>query len=219
MEQLRTRLDALAGRRFVDIATELNVVTPPDLKRHKGWVGNLMELALGADAASRDEPDFTRLGIELKTIPINRRGRPCETTFVCTIPLHRVGEEEWEQSRVRCKLAHVLWLIIEGDRDIPLPERRVGAGLFWRPSAEQEAALKRDWEQLAGIIGRGDIESIMAHLGEVMQVRPKAASASVRRRVINVEGELTETMPRGFYLRTAFTGAIIREHFIMTRAR
>ncbi len=92
---------------------------------------------MGADAASRDEPDFTRLSIELKTLPINRRGRPCETTFVCTIPLHRVGEVSWRDSRGRCKLAHVLWLIIEGERDIPLAERRVGAGLFWQPSAEQ----------------------------------------------------------------------------------
>ncbi len=52
-----------------------------------------------------------------------------------------------------------------------------------------------------------------------MQVRPKAASAAVRQRVINVEGELTETMPRGFYLRTAFTEAIVRQHFLMTQAR
>jgi DNA mismatch repair protein MutH len=37
----------------------------------------------------------------------------------------------------------------------------------------------------------------------------------VRRRAIDAEGELTETLPRGFYLRTAFTAAILRDNFVL----
>jgi DNA mismatch repair protein MutH len=212
--QLLERARALEGRHLGELATSLGLEAPPNLKRHKGWVGQLVERLLGADAASRDEPDFRGLGIELKTLPIDRRGVPCESTFVCTVPLHEVGETAWSESRVRRKLAHVLWVVVQGDRDVPVPRRRVGAALLWQPNAEQERALAADWEEIAGRIGRGDIESISARLGQFLQMRPKAAHSRVRMRAIDAEGELTMTLPRGFYLRAKFTHAIVRRHFV-----
>jgi DNA mismatch repair protein MutH len=172
-----------------------------------------VERALGADAASRDEPDFRGLGVELKTLPVDGAGRPVETTFVATIPLHLVGDVPWEGSRVQRKLRRVLWVPVEGERARPVGDRRVGAALLWSPDPDQEAALRFDWEELSGIIGRGDIESITAHLGRFLQVRPKAAHSRVRRTAIDAEGEVTRTMPRGFYLRTCFTAEILRQHY------
>lgn len=213
--ELVERAGALAGRTLGALAAELGSDVPADLRRAKGWVGQLVERALGATAGSRDCPDFEHLGIELKTLPVDRRGRPLETTFVCTIPLHQVGEIPWEQSRVRRKLARVLWVPILGERAVAVGERRIGTALLWTPDPEQEDALRRDWEELAGLIGRGDIESITAHLGQFLQVRPKAAHSRVRRRAIDAEGRLTETLPRGFYLRTSFTHAILQRHFAL----
>jgi len=209
------RADALAGRSLAEVAADHDVPVPPNLRRHKGWVGQLIERALGADAASRDEPDFRAIGVELKTIPVNRHGKPCETTFVATIPLGEIGEQPWERSRVRRKLARVLWVPVQGERAMPVAVRRIGAALLWSPTSQQEAALRYDWEELAGIIGRGDIESVSGRLGRYLQVRPKAANASVRRRSIDTEGTLIETLPRGFYLRTSFTAAILRDHFAL----
>ncbi|MEZ4440552.1 MAG: DNA mismatch repair endonuclease MutH [Polyangiaceae bacterium] len=213
--ELLARADAIAGRRLAVIAEGLGVEVPPDLRRHKGWVGQLVERVLGADAASRDEPDFTRLGIELKTIPVDRRGQPLETTFVATIELSEVGEIPWEASRVFRKLRHVLWVPVEGERSIPVGERRVGAALLWEPSPEQARALEDDWQELAGLIGRGDVEAITGRLGKFLQVRPKAAHGGVRRRSIDADGTLIETLPRGFYLRTQFTAAILRDAFAL----
>lgn len=215
VDELMARAEALSGRTIAEVAGRLRETVPADLKRHKGWVGNLMEHALGADAASRDEPDFMALGIELKTIPVDHRGRPLETTFVATVPLDEVGELPWDQSRVRRKLARVLWVPVLGERRVPLAERGIGAPLLWSPSPAQEAALREDWDELAGIIGRGDVESITGRLGRFLQVRPKAANASVRRRAIDADGGLLETLPRGFYLRTQFTAAILREAFVL----
>lgn len=210
---LFARARAIAGWSLADLAGAMGRPVPPDLRRHKGWVGNLVELALGADAASRDEPDFTGLGIELKTLPVDARGKPCETTFVATIPLDEVGEQPWEVSRVFRKLARVLWVPYQGERTIPLAERRLGEPLLWSPSPEEASALRFDWEELAGLIGRGDVESITAHLGRFLQVRPKAAHGGVRRRAIDTDGTLIHTLPRGFYLRTRFTEAILRRNF------
>ena len=69
----------------------------PGLSFHqsKGWVGQLIETMLGTDAANRSEPDFVKLGIELKTIPIDRKGRPKETrSYVLRLSLR------WEHGRI-----------------------------------------------------------------------------------------------------------------------
>ena len=90
--ELLARAEQLAGRTLGQLAGDLGAEVPPDLRHAKGWVGQLIERALGATAGSRAEPDFQHLGVELKTLPVDRRGRPLETTFVCTIALSEVGE-------------------------------------------------------------------------------------------------------------------------------
>jgi DNA mismatch repair protein MutH len=217
VRELVARADRLAGRPLGEIADALAVEVPPDLRRAKGWVGQLMERALGADAASRDEPDFRGLGVELKTLPVDGAGRPVETTFVATIPLREVGDVPWRGSRVERKLRRVLWVPVEGDRALSVADRRVGAALLWSPTAEQEAALRFDWEELSGLIGRGEIEAVTAHLGRYLQVRPKAAHSRVRTTAIDAEGEVLVTLPRGFYLRTCFTAEILRQHYRLGR--
>ena len=42
-------------------------------------------------------------------------------------------------------------------------------------------------------------------------------NASVRTRSIDAEGTLLETLPRGFYLRTQFTRAILQAHYALSR--
>jgi DNA mismatch repair protein MutH len=209
--ELLARAEALGGRAFGDVASALGMVVPADLRHHKGWVGHLVERALGASAASRDEPDFVGIGVELKTLPVDAHGHALESTFVCTVPLRELGETTWAESRVRRKLARVLWTPVEGTRDKPLAERRIGAAFLWSPTEEQERALRFDWEELAGVIGRGDIESLTGHLGKHLQVRPKAAHGRVRERSIDAEGSMIETLPRGFYLRPRFTESLLRE--------
>ncbi|MCC6527673.1 MAG: DNA mismatch repair endonuclease MutH [Polyangiaceae bacterium] len=211
--ELLARAQSLAGRTLAELAAELGLAVPPDLRRAKGWVGQLVERALGACAASRPGPDFAALGVELKTLPLDRHGRPCETTFVCNVPMRAVSELSWGDSPLRHKLARVLWVPVEGERQLPVGARHVGAPLLWSPSAEEEAVLASDWEELAGIIGRGGIESLTARVGRAVQVRPKAAHGRVRRRSLDAEGTSIDALPRGFYLRVSFTEAIVRRSY------
>ena len=215
--ELLERAQALAGLRLDELAPRHGVAVPPDLRRAKGFVGQLVERALGAKQSSRPGPDFDALGIELKTLPVDARGQPVESTFVCTIPLLAVGDLEWERSPVRAKLARVLFVPVEGERAKPVGERRLGAPLLWSPSVTDEADLRFDWDELAGRIGRGDIESITGHLGRFLQVRPKAADSHAERRAVDGDGISFSTNPRGFYLRATFTARIVREHFHLFR--
>lgn len=215
--ELLARAHALAGVRLAELAARLGRTVPPDLRRAKGFVGQLVELGLGATASSRAGPDFSHLGIELKTLPVDAGGRPVESTFVCTISLVSVGDVEWEASPVRAKLARVLFVPVEGERERPVGERRLGTPLLWSPSAEDERDLKFDWDELAGRIGRGDVEGITGHLGRYLQVRPKAADSHARRRALDADGVGFRALPRGFYLRAVFTARLVAKHFALAR--
>ena len=177
LEQLLSQAQSIAGLTFGELADELHIPVPIDLKRDKGWVGMLLERALGATAGSKAEQDFSHLGVELKTLPINAEGYPLETTFVSLAPLVQNSGVKWENSHVRHKLSCVLWMPIEGSRHIPLRERHIGAPIFWKPTTEQERQLKQDWEELMDLIVLGKLEQITARIGEVMQLRPKGANS------------------------------------------
>ena len=213
--ELMDRASRWAGYTLADAARAAGIAVPEELLRAKGWTGQLMERLLGATASCRAVPDFPELGVELKTIPVTPAGRPCESTFVCTIPLSEIGTVEWPISRVRRKLSRVLWLPVEGLRRIPVGERRIGQALLWSPSEELERLLRFDWEELAGLIGRGEVEAITGHIGKFLQVRPKAAHSRARRMGTGRDGERLSALPRGFYLRASFTARILSEHFLL----
>lgn len=211
--ELLERASALAGLRLREAADIAHERVPADLRGHKGWVGCLLEHLLGASAGSTDQPDFQEIGVELKTIPLRADGYPLETTFVCSIDLLSVAALEWPQSRVYRKLHRVLWVPVHAERQIPIAERTLGTPFLWTPTVEQDAALRWDWEELAGMIGRGDIDDVTGHFGHSLQVRPKAANSHVRRRGLDSEGCSISVLPRGFYLRPSFTARVVREAF------
>ena len=214
-EQLLAQAQQLAGYSLGELAMLAGIPIPRDLKRDKGWIGILLELWLGASAGSKPEQDFAALGVELKTIPIDSSGRPLETTFVCVAPLTGNSGVTWESSHVRHKLKRVLWIPVEGERSIPLAERRVGAPLLWSPNEEEDRQLRMDWEDLMDLIVLGQVERITARHGEVLQLRPKAANSKALTEAVGAHGEPILTLPRGFYLKKNFTATLLARHFFL----
>lgn len=213
LEELLDRAHQMAGLSLGQLAAGLGWQVPANLRRDKGWIGQLIEQELGALAGSRPEQDFLHLGVELKTIPIDSRGKPLETTYVCVAPLMDVGGLRWEQSLVKHKLEQVLWIPVEGERSIPLADRRIGTPVLWRPSTTESEQLRQDWEEIMELIAIGKVTGLTARHGEVLQLRPKAANAAAKTECIMEDGTVGLTNPRGFYLKTNFTQAILRQAF------
>ena len=206
--ELLNRCRVIEGLSLAQLASMLNLHIPDNPTQRKGWAGQAIELALGASAGSRSEPDFVNLGIELKTLPINHLGKPAESTFVTTIPLLTVHKQNWQTSSCFAKLRRVLWLSIEGDTDIPFMHRRIGRGLLWSPSMQDEAILANDWSELTLMSGTGRLSEIDASMGDYLQVRPKGANAKSLCYGFDETGNKALTLPRGFYLRSCFTGKL-----------
>lgn len=207
--ELIERCCAIQGLTFAQLASELGILIPENPAQRKGWVGQIIEYALGASAGNQSCPDFPSLGVELKTIPVNHLGRPAESTFITTIPLLTVHQQTWETSQCFAKLKRVLWVPIEGCSTIPFQSRRIGVGIIWSPNLEQQRILANDWSELTLMIGTGKLSQINATMGEYLQVRPKAANAKSLCYGFDEEGNKIQTLPRGFYLRSRFTAEII----------
>ena len=207
-QELLLRARALAGHSVAALAAALQVAVPRESRRAKGFVGQLAELALGADPEAGSRPDFPALGVELKTIPVGQAGRPTGSTFCCGIAMAEADRAEWQGARLRQRLARVLWLPVTDARLRPLAERRFGAAQLWSPSPAEAALLRADWEELMGWIGAGLGEALSARMGVALQVRPKAASARVRTLAPGPDG-VQRVLPLGFYLRPSFTAGIL----------
>ena len=199
----------LAGLSIAQLATRLQIEIPTNPVQAKGWTGEMVERFLGASAASLPEPDFQAIGVELKTLPVNARGTPAESTYVCTAPVTNLTGLTWDTSTVKWKLARVLWVPVEGDKSIAFPERRFGNPMLWSPDSNQEHLLRTDWEEIIEQICLGQLAGIHAGFGKVLQLRPKAANAAALTTTYNERGESSETLPRGFYLRASFTKEIL----------
>ena len=213
LKELMERAQNMAGIRLADIAADNNMIVPHDLRRDKGWIGQLIESELGALAGSKPEPDFLHLGVELKTIPIDHKGKPLETTYVTVAPLINVQGLTWENSVVYHKLKQVLWVPVEGERSIPIGERRIGTPILWQPTTQQAKQLQQDWEEIMELIAIGQVDKITARQGEVLQLRPKAANSKVLTESVAEDGSIQLSNPRGFYLKINFTEQILANEF------
>lgn len=211
---MQQRVSELSGQCLGDLAQQAQVELPERLTRHKGLIGQLLEWHLGADAGSEAEPDFRQLGIELKSLPLTAQGKPAESTFVAQIPLLAPPGQHFEQSSVWHKLRQVLWIPLEASPEIPLAQRRVGQGLLWQPSNEDQRILEQDWEELMEEIALGRVDSIRAQQGQYLQIRPKGANRQSLTQAIGPSGQRIWTHPRAFYLRSAFTGRLLAQNFI-----
>ncbi len=212
--ELLARVRALRGRSVDEIAQRWRVNVGGAAVSTKGKVGELVERVLGATGGSSATWDFPALRVELKTIPIDERGTPRESTFVCAVSLLDAERAEWETSWVRAKLARVLWVPVETPAD---GSRRIGEAVLWSPSEEQQRILGDDFDEILGRVGAGGIEGVSARMGRWLQLRPKAAHGGVRTRAPGAYGETVTTVPRGFYLRARFTGAILRDAAALPR--
>ena len=203
---------ALVGVERGEIADQLGLPVPAGNVRTKGWSGQILERELGAVAGGVRGPDFAALGVELKTVPVDGRLEPRESTAVCQIDPIAIAAESWETSYVRAKLRRVLFVALEvSPHDDSVGARRVAAVRLWSPDAGDERALRSDFELFVrGYFRRGRVDEITGHLGQVMQVRPKGRNALDQRAGYDATGNPTRVGKCGFYLRPGFVAEILR---------
>lgn len=209
--ELVKRLNQLEGMSIANLYLSIGIAESAWQK--KGILGQAVEYFLGADANNEALPDFKKLGIELKTLPLDMKSLPKESTFVASINLRHIHQQTWLDSVVYKKLSHVLWLPFEADKSLPFSHRRIGKGFFWQPNLLEMDLLKKDWQELTELLVLGKLSQVDARLGEVLQIRPKAANGKSLCQAFDEQGSVIQTLPRGFYLRRSFTMRLLKNQW------
>jgi DNA mismatch repair protein MutH len=206
--ELLLRCKRVEGLTIGQLAARLSVKVPDHPIYCKGIVGTLMERALGTSAGNQALPDFPHLNIELKTLPIGVLNKPVESTFITTIPLLTIHQQQWNTSSCFIKLKRILWVPIEYDSSIAFRHRRFGEAFLWSPAHEDQIILEQDWVLLSTMIGTGQLTEVDARMGQYLQVRPKAMHGNALSSGFDQNGNKIKTLPRGFYLRSRYTEVI-----------
>jgi DNA mismatch repair protein MutH len=209
INQLKERAKKVAGLTIGELALKHQVSIPVDLKRQKGWQGQFIEGCLGADAGNLSEPDFSKIGVELKTLPIDFTGKVLESTYISVVNINHHQDITWNNCAAKHKLSHVLWVPIARIKGGSLKNSRIATPFLWQPNEMESSQLKQDWEEVMDLIVLGQYGKLNARMGEILQVRPKAANSRVLTDATDSEGNHSQTLPRGFYMRPQFTQGLI----------
>lgn len=209
LAELSYRCAEIAHQTLGELAIHYQVPIPVHTQNGKGWIGQLIEKALGCEAGSSPLPDFPELGVEIKTIPIDANGKPLESTYLCYVPLSSLTGLTWETSNVFQKTRHILWVPIITLANQTFAQRKIAEPFIWSPNQEQDALLEQDWEEHMERLALGRLDEINARQGQILQIRPKAANAKSVTWGFNEEGQRCKTLPRGFYLRSKFTQTLL----------
>lgn len=195
--QLYKRAKALCGKSVGEIANILQIPLPFNTCYAKGFAGQLAEIALGATAGAKPIQDFPELEVELKTIPLGNDALPTETTHICVLLDSNLRGQRFETSNVYNKLKCILWLPIEGNTSIPLPDRCFGEAFFWSMTDAEKQQIKEDWEEIMEALILQNEQIKLSELGHILQLRPCGTRAGQQ---VN-----------GFYLRRSFTKKILSQ--------
>ena len=213
--ELKKKLQSIFGLSIKDLAQKTNTPLPYSLKTNKGYIGNLIEKYLGvlSQLKNAQSPDFPKLGIELKTIPIDYNKKVLETTFVSYSRLKDLQGISWRNSFVYKKINHILWIPILVNKNQGFQERKIGQGFFHRLNQKEEQNLQKDWEEITENILLGRHDLLNSRLGEYLQIRPKSLNNKAKTKTTNQDGDLEYLAPKGFYLKKNFTQKIIDKNF------
>jgi DNA mismatch repair protein MutH len=208
--ELEGRLRFITGRTLGEICSSLKVSVPESTVHAKGFAGELIEAVLGTDADNAPEPDFTKLGLELKSVPVDQNFKPLESTFLCHVPLMGSRGQRFEDSALYKKVHRILLVFVLAPRDLEMAQRKILGYIFWEPTSDDLKTIKGDYDELMEMIETGGIGEITARIGAIVQLRPKGANGRELTECIGPEGSIIKTRPRGFYMRRSFMQEIIR---------
>lgn len=177
----------------------------------KTGVGHLVEWYFGKPPNPSDEPDIPELGIEIKSIPLEVRGRgkkdlgPKEPTSLTMIDFRKLAAEDWPASSVHRKLAHILWVPYIHDFDDKRAHRFL-APFRWRPDPEDLPQMERDYGIVREVVLAGRAETLSETLSVVLAARRKGVSDGTRKQPFSA----VPAPSRAWALKTSYTSTLLR---------
>jgi DNA mismatch repair endonuclease MutH len=208
VDEILRRAEELEGKHLGEIPGAK--FTASDPRRGRQEVGHAIEAWFGIPPNPTRGPDFPAAGIELKSVPVERKPtgyRIKERTVVSLIDYVQFGLETWATASVRSKL-NILFVFFEhivGGSKADFP---VHSSVLWSLEGEVEAQVKRDWEAVHTKVLAGLAHELTETDGLILGPCTKGADSSVLRRQPFSD---TRAKSRAFALKPSFTKGLFVE--------
>ena len=183
----------------------------------KTGVGVLAELYLGRAQNSSEDPDIGELSVEVKTLPMERRGKRRdwavkEPTSLTMIQYDVVDKEAWAQAYVRGKLERILWIPYEHDYD-DKRKHRFREPFLWSPDPEDLPAFEKDYNAVRKVINQGRAHELSETLSLILAARRKGESGEDR----SQPHSALRAPSRAWALKTGYTGTILEKYVLQQK--
>lgn len=143
--------------------------------KNKGMIGQLIEeLWFDQKPNSSPLPDFEKVGIELKVIPLIQQTKKIavkERTKVCSIDYKKIIDESWDTSHAKLKLNKILFIYYLYQSKNLLQSKVIKVDLWELKQGTNEIIIRKDWLGVKQNIVDGN-----AHLLSESQSKVLAAS-------------------------------------------
>lgn len=203
-EAIRESFAPFIGKSVLDLG-----ITFDNLKINKNQKGYYRNLALDMlNTSGSSIPELKEADIELKTIRLNRNGKPREAMSFPTFDYLEIEKESWEDSKFFEKIESKFLFILFQEAEDKV-ERFIGAKLWNMPFEDREEA-KRVWENTKHWVSIDaknlpkSSESFVAH------VRPKAANSTDT--ALTPQGEYL--VKKCFWLNKNYIADVVSKLFI-----
>lgn len=208
--EIQERARELIGKTLSEVAQQPALPTV-STAHTKGFVGGAIERFFGIPPNSLAAADFPGAGVELKTVPVVKRGSERfikERTAVSLIDYVALADETWAQATVRKKLSSILFVFYEWSPDVDIRRFPVIAVSLWSPDAETWVFLEADWGAVRDRVMHAEAHLISEADGRILGAATKSATGLSRRRQ-PFSKELAK--PRAWALKPGFTRSIFLE--------
>jgi DNA mismatch repair protein MutH len=125
----------------------------------KGSVGRYVETYFGLDANSEAGPDFAEAGVELKTVPLLRKGSgpwtAKERTFITAIDYMTIVDQPFDGSPLDLKTRSTLYVFYEWRADVPIAAFKVLGVLLHERDELDELMLRELHQHVKDAVGAG----------------------------------------------------------------
>lgn len=129
----------------------------------KGAVGRYVETYFGLEASSAAGPDFAEAGVELKTVPLQRRGRSLsakERTFITAIDYRSIVGQPFEGSPLDLKTRRTLYVFYGWEPEVPISGFRVLGVLLHERDDLDDLMIREAHAHVVDMVRRGRAHEI-----------------------------------------------------------
>src|SRR4029079_6817419 len=140
-------LGTVEGKTIRDVASLLGT----SVGRDKSAAARVIRLLVGQKAKGR-LGDFERFGVELKTVPIDSRDRPVESTSFPSFIHEELQYETWPDSDLLGRLNRILFVPIRRSKGQDQGEGVVQKAFFWSPPEADLVGISGEWERYRQLI-------------------------------------------------------------------